>query len=94
MQHITYFLWLMFDLPAGSVWSNLVGSLIWAAIVGSAIVVYHTKAVKKINAKLEEHSDLMRDLLDPSTPGGITEVVNQLQNGGNNGEGRHRPVGP
>lgn len=73
---IGHFLWLQWVLPFGSVWSNLVASVVTGAIV----MISHFK-----------HSRHVEDLFNPETPGGITDVMDKL-NGDRNatlrGQGR------
>ena len=70
-----YFLWLLFDLPDGSIWSNLVASLICLIVGGITALVVHTKWVKaqekrldvrfeKQNQKLDEHHEKIKSMLD------------------------------
>lgn len=71
MHHVIYFLWLLWDLPAGSIWSNLVASFVCLCVAGFVAKVKLLDPVRK-------HHDQIEDLLNPETPGGITEVLSRL----------------
>ena len=75
MNSLGHFLWIMWDLPAGTIWSNIVASIVWSIGAGVIAYVVHGKTIRK----LEEHHEKMKDLLDPSTPGGITDAITAIQ---------------
>lgn len=58
-----HFLWLLFDLPGGSIWSNLVSDVVWAPAVGMTVYILHTKQMKRMDEKLIEHHAMIKDLL-------------------------------
>lgn len=78
MDSLGHFIWLLWNLPNGSIWSNLISSVVWG--IGAAAVAWfiHTRTIRK----LEEHHRKMKDLLDPTTPGGITDAINAMQQQG------------
>lgn len=62
--HIQHFMWLLWDLPAGSIWSNLVASIVWG--IGAVFVArfLHKKTIKHINTKFDEHHEKMKELIN------------------------------
>lgn len=69
-----HFLWLLFDLPNGSIWSNLCAS----AVVSSGLIILHSKLIKniqkrfdekeqRIDTKLAEHHESIKRYIDERT---------------------------
>lgn len=64
---ITHFLWLIFDLPNGSIWSNLWANIVWIPITAVTVWILHKKQIKKIEEKFDDHHEKIKALLDERT---------------------------
>lgn len=78
MHNLGYFIWLLFDLPSGSIWSNLVSSVICLLAGGITALLVHSRWVRKQeerldarfekqNDKLDEHHEKIKRMIDERT---------------------------
>jgi len=62
----------------GGSWLNF-----WGGIAGSCLVTivawFVHRSNERIHRKLNAHHAQMKDMLDPTTPGGITDAVDHLK---------------
>jgi len=54
MMAVMHFLWLIFDLPSGSVWSNLVASVLWGTAAYMIMRVMKTKLVDSLDGTIDK----------------------------------------
>ena len=57
------FFYLLFKLPDGSIWSNLIASVLWGAGAVGIAYFMHSRTGKKLDKRFDEHREHMETQL-------------------------------
>lgn len=80
---VGHFLWLLWVLPTGSIWSNLAASV----VTGIIVWMVHLRAMRKVDEKLENQNEYIRGKLTEHH-NKIMETLNGDRNATLRGQGR------